>query len=292
MQKPKVIAVVGPTASGKTALGIFLAQKLNGEIISVDSRQIYKGLSAIARVPNKKERAGIPHHLLEFASPKRLYSSGEFVLDAKKIIKKLEQKKKLPVVVGGTGFYADTLLRGLQLPQVPPNKKLRTQLEKKTPAQLFAMLKKIDAKSAARIDAKNPPRLIRAIEITKYLGKVPEISYKPEYDVLWLGLRPEAVLHEKNIRAGITTRLNKMLTEAKKIRPSLSKKNIVALGFELKPLLDYFDKKITKKELVETLVREELGYVKRQWRWFKRREDIHWVKNKTEALRLAKTFTM
>jgi len=296
-KQPKIIAVVGPTASGKTALGIFLAQKLNGEIISADSRQIYKGLSSIARVPSKKERAGIPHHLLEFASPKRLYSSGEFVLDAKKIIQKLEQKKKLPIVVGGTGFYTDTLLRGLQLPQVPPNKKLRTQLEKKTAPQLFAILKKIDKRSAARIDAKNPPRLIRAIEIAKYLGKVPEISYKPEYDVLWLGLRPEAKIHEKNIHAGVTKRLNKMLAEAKKIRPLLSKKNVTALGFELKPLLDYLDEKTTKKELVETLVREELGYVKRQWRWFKRRDDIHWVKNlparagKTEALRLSKKFT-
>ena len=291
MQKPKVIAVVGPTASGKTALGIFLAQKLHGEVISADSRQIYKGISSIARVPNKKERDGIPHHLVEFASPKRLYSSGEFVIDAKKIITKLENKKKLPIVVGGTGFYADTLLRGLQLPHVPPNKKLRATLEKKSPAQLFSILKKLDAKTAKRIDAKNPPRLIRAIEIAKHLGKVPELSYKPEYDVLWLGLRPEAPVHEKAIRNGVVTRLDIMLREAKKVRPMLSKKNIVALGFELKPLLDFLDKKITKQELVETLVREELGYVKRQWRWFKRREDIHWVKNKTEALRLAKKFT-
>ena len=123
--RQKVIAVVGPTASGKTALGIFLAQKLGGEVISADSRQIYKGLAEIARVPSKQEQAGIPHHLIGFASPKRLYSAGEFKKAAETIISKLEKDGVLPIVVGGTGFYADSLLRGLELPQVPPNKALR-----------------------------------------------------------------------------------------------------------------------------------------------------------------------
>jgi tRNA dimethylallyltransferase len=291
MQKPKVIAVVGPTASGKTALGIFLAQKLDGEVISADSRQIYKGLGEIARVPNKKEQAGVPHHLLQFASPKRLYSAGEFKKAAAKIISKLEREEKLPIVVGGTGFYADSLLRGLELPEVPPNKTLRTQLAQKTPAQLFAQLKKLDPKTAARIDAKNPARLVRAIEVAKALGKVPELTYKPGYEVLWLGLRPAEKAHEKAIRRGVAQRLPKMIAEARKLKPVLSKKHVAALGFELIPLFAYIDKKITKQELEEQLVRSELGYVKRQWRWFKRRSDIHWVKNKTEALRLANGFT-
>ncbi|OGC88429.1 tRNA (adenosine(37)-N6)-dimethylallyltransferase MiaA [Candidatus Adlerbacteria bacterium RIFOXYC1_FULL_48_26] len=290
MNKSKVIAVVGPTASGKTALGIFLAQKLKGEVISADSRQIYKGLAAIARVPDKKERAGIPHHLIEFASPKRLYSAGEFKKHAEKIIADIGKKKHVPIVVGGTGFYADSLLRGFSLPEVEPNKKLRASLAKKTPAQLFSMLKKLDAKTAARIDAKNPARLVRAIEIAKAIGNVPELISDSPYEVLWLGLRPTEAKHEKAIRAGVTNRLNAMLREAKKLRTSLSKKHIAALGFELIPLLAYLDKKITKAELVEQLVRSELGYVKRQMRWFKRREDIRWVKNKTEALRQVRAF--
>lgn len=291
MHKPRVIAVVGPTASGKTALGIFLAQKLHGEVISADSRQIYKGLDAIARIPSKKERAGISHHLLQFASPKRLYSAGEFKKEAGKIISKLEKNHIVPIVVGGTGFYADSLLRGLELPEVAPNKALRAQLGKKTPAQLFAQLKKLDPNTAARIDAKNPARLVRAIEVAKALGRVPELTYNPTYEVLWLGLKPSEKIHQKAIRAGVTTRLSKMIAEAKKIRPSLSKKNIVALGFELAPLLKYLDKEISKQELVDTLIREEHGYVKRQMRWFKRRADIYWVKNKKEALKLAKQFT-
>lgn len=290
MEKPRVIAVVGPTASGKTALGILLAQKLKGEVISADSRQIYKGLAAIARVPDKKERAGIPHHLIEFASPKRLYSAGEFKKHAEKIIADIGKKKHVPIVVGGTGFYADSLLRGFSLPEVEPNKKLRAQLAKKTPAQLFAILKKLDTKTAARIDAKNPARLIRAIEIAKTIGKVPELISDSPYEVLWLGLRPAEAKHEKAIRAGVIKRLNAMLHEAKKLRTSLSKKHIAALGFELIPLLAYLDKKITKAELIEQLVRSELGYVKRQMRWFKRREDIRWVKNKTEALRQVRAF--
>jgi tRNA dimethylallyltransferase len=290
VNKPKVIAVVGPTASGKTALGIFLAQKLKGEVISADSRQIYKGLSAIARAPDKKERADIPHHLIEFASPKRLYSAGEFKKHAEKIIAGIEKKHKLPIVVGGTGFYADSLLRGFSLPQVAPNKKLRAQLAKKTPAQLFAMLTKIDPKSAERVDAKNPARLVRAIEIAKAIGKVPDLISDSPYDVLWLGLRPAEAKHRKTIQTGVETRLHAMLREAKKLRTSLSKKHIAALGFEMTPLLAYLDKKITKKEVIEQLVQSELGYVKRQMRWFKRREDIHWIKNKTEALRLSKNF--
>lgn len=304
MDKPKVIAVVGPTASGKTALGIFLAQKLKGEVISADSRQIYKGMSTIARVPSKTERAGVPHHLLEFASPKRLYSAGEFKKHAQKIIADVQEKKKLPIIVGGTGFYADSLLRGFSLPEVAPNKTLRAQLAKKTPAQLFVILKKLDKKSAARIDAKNPPRLVRAIEIAKAIGKVPELSADSPYDVLWLGLKPESKKHERDIRKGIETRLSKMIGEAKKLRPALTKQQFKNLGFEFIPLGEYLDKKdlpagrrVSKQELIETLVRSELGYVKRQWRWFKRRKDIVWVKNppagragKTEALQLAKNF--
>ena len=196
----------------------------------------------------------------------------------------------MPIVVGGTGFYADSLLRGFSLPEVEPNKKLRASLAKKTPAQLFSMLKKLDAKTAARIDAKNPARLVRAIEIAKAIGNVPELISDSPYEVLWLGLRPTEAKHEKAIRAGVTNRLNAMLREAKKLRTSLSKKHIAALGFELIPLLAYLDKKITKAELVEQLVRSELGYVKRQMRWFKRREDIRWVKNKTEALRQVRAF--
>lgn len=290
MQKPKVIAVVGPTASGKTALGIFLAQKLGGEVISADSRQIYKGMSAIARVPGKKERAGIPHHLIEFASPQRLYSAGEFKKHAQKIIAAIQKKKNVPIVVGGTGFYADSLLRGFSLPEVVPNKKLRSQLAKKTPAQLFAMLKKLDGKTAARIDAKNPARLVRAIEIAKSLGKVPELSSDSPYEVLWLGLRPAEATHEKAIRTGVEKRLSTMLREAKKLRGSLSKKQTAALGFELTPLLAYLDKKITRAELIEQLIRSERGYVKRQMRWFKRRDDIVWVTSKAGALRLSRKF--
>jgi tRNA dimethylallyltransferase len=288
--RQKVIAIVGPTASGKTALGIFLAKKCKGEVISADSRQIYTGMAAIARVPSIKERSGVPHYLLEFASPKRLYSAGEFKKAAQKILRGVEKRGRLPIVVGGAGFYVDSLLRGLELPEVPPNKKLRAQLAKKTPAQLFAQLKKLDPKTAARIDKHNPARLVRAIEIAKHLGKVPQLSYKPQHDVLWLGLRPGASAHEQAIRKGVVSRLPKMLSEAKKLRSTLTKKQLVQLGFELPPLLDYSDKKISRAELVERLVRAELGYVKRQMRWFKRRSDIVWVKDRKEALRRAQRF--
>lgn len=291
MHKPKVIAVVGPTASGKTALGIFLAQKLGGEIISADSRQVYKGVTEISRVPSKKEQAGIPHHLIGFANPKRFYSAGEFVQNAKKIIVDIEKRGNIPIVVGGTGFYADSLLRGLQLPEVPPNKTLRASLAKKTAPQLFAMLQKLDKTTAARIDRHNPARLVRALEIIKKLGKVPTLTYNSPYDVLWFGLSPEKKKHEKAIRAGVAARVTKMITEAKKLRPTLSKKQFATLGFEFVPLADYLDKEVSKKELIEQLIKGELGYVKRQMRWFKRHKDIIWITSKTQALKQAKAFT-
>jgi tRNA dimethylallyltransferase len=275
--KPKVIAIVGPTASGKTALGISLATKIGGEIISADSRQIYKGMNLVARVPTKKEMAGVPHHLLAAIDPKKPYSAGAFAKAARKKIVEIQKRNRVPIVVGGTGFYTDALLRGLTLPEVPADKKLRAELSKKTRAQLFAMLKKIDLASAARIDAKNPVRLIRAIEIAKALGKVPELAHYSPYEVQWIGLAPDTKTHQKNIEKSIRDRLKKgMVKEAATLRAHVSKKRFLGLGFEFAALADFLDKKINKEELVVELMRGELRYAKRQMRWFKRNKDIIW----------------
>lgn len=291
MEKSKIIPIVGPTASGKSSLGLYLAEKLHGEIISADSRQIYKGMEIISRAPSRKEMAAIPHHLVSIANPKRQYSAGTYATQAEKTIAHIIQKNHLPIVVGGAGFYADTLLRGLTLPEVAPDKKLRATLSKKSAPQLLEILKKLDPKSAARVDARNPVRLIRAIEIAQTLGSVPALTYTPLYDVLWLGLAPEPNKHLKAIQKGVEERLKMgMIPEAKKLRASLSKKRFLELGFEFALLAGYLDKKISKKELAEGLVKGEINYAKRQMRWFKRNKDITWVKSKTEALRLAKAF--
>lgn len=277
MSKPKIIAIVGPTASGKSSLGTYLAQKLGGEVISADSRQVYKGMRVISRSE--------PGHMVGIADPAKQYSAGAYQKAASKIINTMIYHSVLPIVVGGSGFYADALLRA-PLPQVPPNAKLRAVLNKKAPAQLLKQLAKLDPASAKRVDPRNIVRLIRAIEIATALGTVPALDTEPAYDVLWLGLPTS-----KNLVAGVEARLKGgMVAEAKKLRARLSKKRYAELGFEFDLLADYLDKKISKQELVSLIANGERKYAVRQMRWFKRSKDIHWVTTKTEALRLSKGF--
>lgn len=277
VSKPYVIAVVGPTASGKSSLGQYLADKLNGEVISADSRQLYKGMAVISRSE--------PGHMVGIFDPKKQFSAGQYQKKASGIVSTLVRAGKLPVVVGGSGFYADALLRAT-LPQVAPDAALRAALNKKSPEQLLAQLAKLDPASAARVDPYNKVRLVRAIEIVKVLGKVPTLEGEAPYNVLWLGLSKS-----KNLTAGVEERLARgMVAEAKKLRSTLTKKRYRELGFEFDLLADYLDKKVTKKELVERIANGERTYAIRQMRWFKRNKDIIWIKNKTEALRLSKAF--
>lgn len=292
--KQKIIAIVGPTASGKTSLGVALAKKLRGEVISADSRQLYRGMDIIASTPTKKEMRGVLHHLLRVADPKRQYSAGSFVRESTRHIADIARRGKMPIVVGGTGFYADALLSGWMLPEVPPNKKLRAKLARKSARQMFAQLKRLDPRRAADIDPHNPARLIRAIEIAYALGSVPlreETADNRKFDVLWLGLSPAAKVHRRAIRARIRARLKQGLcAEAKRLRARLSKKRYAELGAEFRLLADCLDRKISKATLAQKLEQWELAYAKRQLRWHKRNKNIAWVKTKQEALRRARKF--
>lgn len=293
VQKPKVIAVVGPTASGKSALGIYLAQKLRGEVISADSRQVYKGLDIGTGKVTKKEMAGVPHHLLDVASPKRQFTVDHFVRLAEKAIKiMIYHKNSLPVVVGGTGLYADMLLGRMAYAAVPPNPTLRKTLSKKTPAQLFAQLKKLDPRRAATIEPHHQRRLIRAIEIAKAVGKSPVAAPDGQYEVLWLGLSPAPETLRKNIRARLRARIKSgMISEAKRLhKGGLSYRRMEELGLEYRSLSRLLQDKTSKQEFEAELERAIGQYAKRQMRWFKRNKDIRWVSGKAEALRLSKKF--
>lgn len=281
MAKHKIIAIVGPTASGKSSLGAYLAGKLRGEVISADSRQIYKGMRIISRAE--------PGHMVGVADPRRPYSAGTYAKDASRLCSSFLQKARTPIVVGGAGFYADALLRA-PLPSVAPDKKLRALLAKKTPPQLLSQLKKLDPMSARRVDPKNKVRLIRAIEIAKALGAVPKREQETAYEVLWLGL-PVPKNYERVLKRGVEERLRAgMLPEAKRLRTQLPKKRFAELGFEFDLLADLLDKQLEKEGFIEAMVRLERRYATRQMRWFKRHKDIHWVSGKVEALRLAKRF--
>lgn len=292
MQKPKVIAVVGPTASGKSSLGIFLAKKLKGEVISADSRQVYKGLNIGTGKVTKKEMAGVKHHLLDVVSPKKQFTVDHFVKSAQEKIVMIYHNKHLPIVVGGTGLYVDMLLGRMAYAEVPPNPKLRAQLEKKTVAQLFVQLKKLDPRRAANIEPNHKRRLIRAIEIAKAIGKSPTVAPEPKYDVLWLGISPAPAILKKNIHLRLKARMKAgMMTEARTLHEQgLSYKRMEELGLEYRYLAQLLQKKLTQKEFEIELERAIEQYAKRQQRWFKRNKDIRRVKNNTEALRLAKAF--
>jgi tRNA dimethylallyltransferase len=275
----KIVVIVGPTASGKSSLAVKLAKKIKGEVISADSRQVYKGLDVGTGKITKKEMQGVPHHLLDVANPKKVFSANEFVELGRKAIEDIFARGKVPIVCGGTGFYIDALLGRIALPAVPPNPKLRAQLSQKTTAQLFSILKKLDPRRAKDIDAKNPVRLIRAIEIAKALGKVPAAKPEPlPYAIEWIGIKPD----EKKLRAKIHKRLHDrmksgMLREAQKLHNAgLSYKRMDQLGLEYRYLALLMQKKITKAEMLEKLENEIWQYAKRQMTYFKRNEEIGW----------------
>jgi len=286
----KIIAVVGPTASGKSSLGIYLAQKLGGEIISADSRQVYKGLDIGTGKVTKKEMAGVPHHLLSVASPKKQFTVDNFVRLAERSHSNILQNDRMTIVVGGTGLYADMLLGRMSYPNVPPDNKLREQLERRTAKQLLAQLQRLDPRRAANIEPNHKRRLIRAIEIAKAIGKSPLPQSEQKYDVLWLGLNPKKL--KKNIRMRLFARIRAgMIAEAKRLhKQGLSYKRMAELGLEYHYLALLLQNKITKQEFEVQLERAIGQYTKRQMRWFKRNKDVRWVSGKAEALQLSKKF--
>jgi len=288
----KIIAVVGPTSSGKSALGIYLAQKLGGEVISADSRQVYKGLDIGTGKVTKKEMAGVPHHLLDVASSKKVFTADDFVKKAERVINTSIYRSILPIIVGGTGFYVDALLGRLVIPNVPPNPALRARLEKKNIEELYTMLKKKDFARAKTIEPKHKRRIIRAIEIATALGKNPTPAKNEKYEVLWLGLSPAPAKLKSNIHKRLLARMKQgMIAEAKRLHAQgLSYKRMEELGLEYRALARHLQGKTTRAEMLAKLEREINKYAKRQMRWFKRNKDIRWVGDKAEALKLSEAF--
>ncbi len=279
MQKKKVIVVLGQTATGKSDLAVKIAKKFNGEVISADSRQVYKGLDIGTGKITKREMRGVPHHLLDVANPKTKFTVAEYQKLTIYAMAEMVERGKVPILCGGTGFYIDAITRGTIFPEVPPNLKLRKILEKKNIKELFIILKKLDKTRAKNIDAKNKVRLIRAIEIVKALGRVPKITeVKPMYDFIKIGLH----LPENKLRERIKARLQKrikvgMLNEAKKLHEQgLSWKRMEELGLEYRFMALYLQKKITKEVMLEKLNSEIYKYAKRQMTWFKRDKEIKW----------------
>lgn len=290
--KPKILVIVGPTASGKSALAVKLAKKLGGEIISADSRQVYRGLDIGSGKVTKKEMAGIPHHLLDVADPKRQFSVSRYQKLALQKIKEILKRGKLPIIVGGTGFYVDAVVTGIALPAVPPNNKLRTKLNKKSTTELLEILKNLDPERAEKIDQNNPRRLIRAIEIATALGHVPKAATNPppyQFIKIGLGHDPE-VLRQKIIKRTRQQLKQGLVNETKKLnRQGVSWRRLEALGLEYKYAALYLQGKITARELAVQLEQSVLQYAKRQLTWWRRDQELQWL-TPSEARKWGKTW--
>lgn len=280
VKKPKLIVICGQTATGKSDFAVQIAKEIGGEIISADSRQVYIGLDIGSGKITKKEMRGVPHHLLDVISPKKVFSVSDFKLQAEKKIREIIDRGHVPIVCGGTGFYIDTLLGTINLPEVAENKTLRKTLGSKTKEQLLALLKKLDPVRAETIDQHNPVRLIRAIEIATTLGSVPVLQKKSPYDVLSIGLTlPDEILKEK-IRMRLFARIGKykMLDEARKLHEKgLSWKRMRELGLEYRFMADHLTGKLSKEEMLTQLETAIWHYAKRQKTWFKKNTDIVWI---------------
>jgi len=280
--RKKVIVIVGSTASGKSSYAVKLARKIGGEVISADSRQVYKGLDIGTGKITQKEMRGIPHHLLDVVSPKKIFTAHDFIGKGRASIDDILKRRKTPIICGGTGFYIDALLGRVVIPNMPPNPKLRQQLASKSALQLFVMLKKLDPRRAKNIDKNNPVRLVRAIEIAKKLGRVPMFDLRSPtssiYNAEWTGLNPG----DKTLRAKIHKRLLQrmkagMVHEAKKLHAGgLSYKRMHELGLEYRYLALLLQSKITKKEMLQQLENGIWDYSRRQMRYWKRNPDIVW----------------
>jgi len=283
----KLLVILGPTASGKTDLSIKLAKKYNGEIVSADSRQVYKGLDIGSAKITKKEMHGIPHHLLDVANPKRKFTVAQYQKLALKAVKKIHKKKKLPILVGGTGFYIQSITDGILIPEVKPNWKLRRKLEKISTKKLFEKLEKLDPERAKNIDPKNPRRLIRALEIILSTNKpVPKIKFQNNFDVLKIGVLKTMNELKQNIKLRIKKRLkkNELIKEVKKLHKSgLSWKRLEEFGLEYRFVAQYLQNKISKKNMIEKIQKESEHFAKRQMTWFKRDKKIIWIKKYSQA---------
>lgn len=267
-----IIVVCGPTATGKSDYAVELAKKINGEIISADSRQVYRGMDVGSGKITLREMKGIPHHLLDITNPKRVFSVAQYTKLADKAIKTILKKGKVPIICGGTGFYIDSLIYEQNLPEVTPNPTLRKTLEKFSTEELAKKLETLDLERFETIDTKNKIRLIRAIEIATAIGKVPKISRIKKYNVTWHYLDfPDDVLKER-IHVRLLKRMKiGMVAEVKRLHEEgVSWKRLESFGLEYRYLALYLQNKLSKTDMLTQLESAIWHYAKRQRTWFKK----------------------
>lgn len=277
--KPKVIAIAGPTASGKTKMAIDLAKQIDGEIVSADSRLVYKGFDIASAKPTLEERDGVPHHLIDIVEPEYDYSAGNYCDDARNAIYDIINRGKTPIVAGGTGLYFRVLLENYDLPRVEANPQLREELNQREKEDLLDEIKKLDPKSYERLFDSNKRRIVRALEVMKILNKpFSEVSgeKEPEFDVEWKMpyIESREVLYERiNKRVDIMVEQG-LIEETQNLLQKHGRiKNFVCtIGY--KEVLTYLDGEATLEEALDKLKQHTRNYAKRQLTWFRANPEL------------------
>ncbi len=288
-----VIAIVGPTASGKSPLGVSLARRFHGSIINADSRQIYRGLHIATAQPSPGERRAVPHYLFNIARPDQTITLAEY---QRRVFRLLTRLSGPVFLVGGTGLYVSAIIENWAIPSVPPNHRLRLQLEKQTNAALFLRLKKLDTDTARIIDRHNKRRLVRALEVVLATGQsfTGQKQKRPfPYPVLVIGLNPA----DRVLRQRIARRTNQMfrsglVAETKRLQqkydfqlPALS-----SLGYA--DVADYRNKHISLAEAKRRIETKTWQYSRRQLTWFRKVPNIAWIRSEKRAATLTRRFLM
>ena len=286
-----VLCVVGPTASGKTKMGVALAQRFNGEVVSVDSMQLYRGMEVGTAAPTHEEMAGIPHHMVGIAAPTENWSVAKYVTEADKRVQDILARGKLPVLVGGTGLYLDSLVRGIDFAAGEQGGELRIKLQERLAKEgaeaLLNELRAIDPEAAGKLHLKDKKRIVRALEVYYETGRTitehdaETKKQPPRYDALYIGLDFE---NRDDLRARIDTRVEQMvelglLEEVEALLASGADRRATAwqaIGY--KQFLAVAEGKATVEEAIEEVKLRSRQYAKRQLTWLRRNENIFWVR--------------
>lgn len=285
----KVIAIAGPTASGKTALAVELAKKINGEVISCDSMQIYKDMSIGTAKPTVEEMEVVPHYLIDFVSPDERYSVADFKRDAEEKIEYVLSKGKVPILCGGTGLYIDTLVLGIDYPEIELDQEYRDELMKKAESEeglkeLYEEAKSIDPEAIEKISENDKKRITRVLELYKATGKtkteLEKISrsngVKYDYRVFAIDMDREKLYDRINRRVDIMIEQG-LIDEVRKIIDKYDKFPTAMQGLGYKEVVEYFDGKLTKQEMIDKIKQETRRYAKRQLTWFRKNKNIVWI---------------
>ena len=275
----KIVVLVGPTASGKTALAVQLAEIFNGEVVSADSRQVYRGLDIGTDKITPADIRGIPHHLIDVADPRDTYTAANFLRDADSALADISARGKLPIVAGGTFFYIDVLLGTRVLAGVPASARVRAELESLPAETLYEKLAVLDPVYAKQIDRHNPRRLVRALEIVAKKGSVPAFAATQRYDACIIGIDVPPEVLQARINARLDETLERGLVEETKtlLAQGIPEARLNEIGLEYRVVLAHLRGDCTYEEM-RTILRQKIWqYAKRQRTWLKGMKDVQWI---------------